>query len=104
MKTAEERIKEIICEGHLNNNDGWMKLVEIAYYMGREDKACENAYYINGYIKRMRERANECRYSKMANRIIDDPILSKTGSLEYIYDEDFSRDITNEFGSDDTKL
>ena len=104
MKTAKEKIREIMAEGHLNDNDNWSKLVAIAYYMGREEKAQECAYYINGYIKRMRDRANACRYSNMANRIIDDPILSKSGSLEYIYDSDFSADITNEFGCDTTAL
>lgn len=101
---CKDRVRQAILSGCLNNDDTMDKLITIAYYMGREVKAKERADEFSALLARMRERADACRYNHMANSVIDDPSLESLGSREYIYDPDYSGDITNEFGDDETSL
>lgn len=101
---CKDRIRQAILSGCLNNDDTMDKLITIAYYMGREAKAKERADEFSALIARMRERADACRYRLMAHSIIDDPSLESSLSREYIYDPDYSCDVTNAFGDDDTSL
>lgn len=68
------------------------KMIAMAYYMGRESATKEISDEYRALIAAQRERANACRYSKMANAII--------GDQDYIYSGDYRGEMTSIFGGD----
>lgn len=98
--TVKEKIMSIVDNpeqrGYDMEIDNWQKLVAIAYYMGRESATKEVNDKYTKLIQEQRKRANECRYNKMANRII--------GERDYIYCSDYAGEMTVIFGGDETNL
>lgn len=72
------------------------KLIALAYYIGRESATIEVSDKYNKLIAQQNERADKCRYYKMAKSII--------GDKEYIYNSDYRGDMTSMFGDDETEL
>lgn len=68
-------------------------LIWIAYWMGAEASARADINAHKRIVAEMRDRADKCRYYKMANAIIGD-------GAEYIGDDCYDMSITNEFGGD----
>ncbi|NCB43589.1 MAG: hypothetical protein EOM59_13365 [Clostridia bacterium] len=94
--TILEKVRSLVKNGCDMESDNLEKLVYMAYYIGREAAAKETD---NRYVKKisdMRERANACKYHKMANKII--------GDGNFIYNPDFGGDMTSTFASDETSL
>lgn len=91
--TIEERIHQIIGSACLNDRACTVdKLVAMAYYMGRESAACEVSDMYNAHLNAQHERANACRYSRMANAVV--------GPETYLYSGDYAGQITRMFGGD----
>ena len=98
--TIKERINAIINTEHDWNPDGEVqataeKMIAMAYYIGRNHMAESLCEYYNALIDAQRERANACRYSKMANSII--------GEHNHLNASDFSgsaREMVSKFGND----
>lgn len=93
--TVIERVRKAIdklnCE-----EDNLDKLIALAYYIGREEATREVSDKYNAVLAEQRERADNCRYHKLAHQII--------GSVRYIHTGDYSQDMKNMFGSDETEL
>ena len=75
-----------------NENASPEKLIIMAYYIGKESATKDVSNKYNKLIKEQRERANKCRYNKMANKII--------GNQNYIYSSDYDGGMTTTFGND----
>lgn len=75
-----ERIQKAI-KGEYKGIDG---LIAVAYWIGKHDATKEVCDAHTTRILQMRERANNCRYHKMVNRII--------GDNDIIYHPDYSSD------------
>ena len=94
--TITDRIKAIISTQHNSDNADTPatveKMIAMAYYMGRESATKEISDEYRALIAAQRERANACRYSKMANAII--------GDQDYIYSGDYRGEMTSIFGGD----
>lgn len=97
--TIAERVKKIVKDG-CDIDDGKSasleKLVYIAYFMGREEAARRVCDKASDLIKAQRQRAKACRYHGMANAII--------GDADYIFDGDYSGDMTDAFGNDPSDI
>lgn len=93
--TVIERIRKAVdnldCE-----EDNIDKLIALAYYIGREEATREVSDKYNAVLAEQRERADNCRYHKLAHQII--------GSARYIHTGDYSQDMKTMFGSDETEL
>lgn len=94
--TIKERVDTILRSRNDFKTDSIEKLVYVAYYMGKERgvRMCATGY--NDLIAGQRERAKKSRYRHFANRII--------GKKDYIYMPDYSMDVTDTFGNDETNL
>lgn len=93
--TINERISQLIYSTIDMNSDtaaSIEKMIYTAYYMGREDATREVSDKYSALIQEQRKRANECRYSRMANAVI--------GDKNYIYCADYAQEISNTFGGD----
>lgn len=105
---CRERVYAALERMCLSGEDGLDKLLAVAYYMGRESKAVEASDRLAELLARMRKRADQCHFHRLANSVIDDKSLfcmhTDDGVREYLYDSDYSCWITNEVGSDETKL
>lgn len=80
-----ERINEAI-RGDYKGIDG---LIAIAYYIGRHNGAKTVCDKHTAIIAAMRQRANKCRYHKMANAVIGP---RQGTAYDIIYDPDYSTD------------
>ena len=78
------------------SSDSIDRLIAFAYYMGREEATRQISDRYNALIQDMRGRANACRYSHMANKII--------GDRDYLYSGDYGQPFTSTFGKDETNL
>ena len=67
-------------------------LLWLAYQIGREDGVREMSDKYRDLIRRMRDRADHCRYHKMAHDVI--------GDKDYIYHPDYAGDMKSMFGGD----
>lgn len=95
--TIKDRVTTIMTSQHNWDDDEHTpatveKMIAMAYYMGREMATREISDQYNALIAAQRERANACRYSKMANAII--------GDQDYIYSDDYRGEMTSTFGND----
>ena len=68
------------------------KMIYMAYYIGLEEGTHKTADLYTNLLAEQRERARQCRYSKMAMKVL--------GDKEYIYQPDYSMDMTKMFGHD----
>lgn len=95
--TILERIhKAVDSNAAYKDTDCVDKLIALAYQIGRESATKEVSDDYRALIAKMRERANNCRYHKMANDII--------GERNYLHHYAYAGDVTECFGSDETKL
>lgn len=67
-------------------------LLWLAYQIGREDGVRDMSDKYRALIRQMRERADACRYHKMAHDVI--------GDKDYIYHPDYAGDMKSMFGGD----
>ena len=93
--TIIERVKSAIKASDYEN-DSLNKLVAMAYYMGREDATRRVSDDYTALIAEQNKRADECRYSRMAHKIV--------GDKNYIHHTDYAGDMTATFGSDETSF
>lgn len=91
-------LKERVLKSLEANMDGDTidKLLQFAYYMGRETATKSICDRHNEIIKMQKERANQCRYHKLAADII--------GQFTFIYSDDYDGDFIDAFGDDKTNL
>lgn len=68
------------------------KMIYLAYYMGKEEATRKVSDDYRNLIAEMRKRASECRYKHFANKVI--------GELDFIYEPEYSKDVTDVFGND----
>lgn len=94
--TVKEKIMALVHNDYDMEVDNWEKLVIMAYYIGRESSAREVSDRYRTLIAQQRQRAQECRYTHMANKII--------GDEDYIYHSDYAGEMTVAFGNDKTEL
>ena len=93
--TVKEKILSIVDKFDCEVDD-WNKLVGMAYYIGKEQGVKEISDKYTALLAEQRKRANKCRYNRMAHKVI--------GDVKYIYHPDYSGDMTEMFGNDETKL
>ena len=93
--TVKEKILSIVDKFDCEVDD-WNKLVAMAYYIGKEQSVKEISDKYTALLAEQRKRADKCRYNKMAHKVI--------GDVKYIYHPDYSGDMTEMFGNDETKL
>lgn len=96
--TCKEKILSIIKgdTGYDMDVDDFRKLVAIAYYMGIETATKNVSDRYNKHIAKQHERADACRYYKMAKGIV--------GPETYLYDPNYRAEMTEMFGNDTTSL
>lgn len=94
-KTYLERIKEIVKTADMEQ-DNAEKLVALAYWYGRESATRAVSDRYAEHIAQQHRRAEECRYAKMAARIV--------GKETYLYTSDYGMEMTGIFGSDPCTL
>lgn len=94
--TTLEKIMEIVNSQDVDMSDSSPasaeKLIQLAYWFGREDAAREICDKHNAMIADQKHRAEECRYHRMAAEII--------GKETMIYSGDYSGDMHGMFGHD----
>lgn len=93
--TIIERVKSALkTTGY--DKDSLDKLIAMAYYIGRESATRKVSDDYNALIAEQKKRADECRYTHMAHKVI--------GDKNYIYHSDYAGDMTATFGSDETNF
>ena len=94
--TIVERIHSLLNSEHdlesENTKASEEKMIYLAYYIGREEGTRRTADLYTNLLAGQRERARQCRYSKMAMRVL--------GDKEFIYQPDYRMDMTRTFGGD----
>lgn len=93
--TRIERVKAAIKAGGYEK-DTLDALIAFAYYAGREEATKESHDKYNALIEEQNKRADECRYSHMAHKVV--------GDQKYIYSPDYAGDMLETYGSDETEL
>lgn len=68
-------------------------LIAVVYSIGREEATREISDKYNDLIAEQNRRADQCRYSKMAHKIV--------GDMQYIYSPDYRGDSLECWGSDE---
>ena len=97
MVTIKERVESILKNREIDfDKDTIEKLVWIAYYMGMEKGVINLSDRYRELLHQQLERAKNCRYYKMA--------IDVQGNVGYLYDSNYSANITNEFACDLTAL
>ena len=91
----KNRIKQAI-HNFNGNADNIDTLIAIAYFMGREDAAKNICDDVHDIFAKQIERANNCRYSKMAMTI--------QGGKTRSYSPDYAGEISKTFGDDETNF
>lgn len=95
MKTIKTRINQAL-HLQLDGTDSIDKIIAIAYYMGAEAAVKQHSDKVNAVFRAQKERAEVCRYHKLAMQI--------QGDVDYVYDSHHAGDITATFGDDETDL
>lgn len=95
--TTYERVKQALSNYNFDdeNGNGVNELIAYAYFLGRCEKSKELCDKTHSIFERQRNRAEKCRYHKMANDII--------GKQTFIYDGDYDQWITM-FSHDKTEV
>lgn len=96
VKTLRTRVKEAIGNCKDMEDDSLDKLLAIAYYMGREEATREVSDKYNAHLAAQHERAEACRYYKMAAAIV--------GPEKFLYCPDYAGEMSATFGNDATEL
>lgn len=98
--TCKELITSIVDaddqNGYNMSIDDARKLIAVAYYMGRESATKEVSDRYAAHIAKQHQRADACRYSRMANTVV--------GPEAFLYNSDYAGDMTSMFGVDPTSL
>jgi hypothetical protein len=93
IMTRRERIKIAISTDDGDPEQDTMgALLRVAYYMGRESQAKEAGDKIAAHLAAQHERAEGCRYWRMAKTVV--------GEAKIIYLPDYAGDYAGEFGGD----
>lgn len=95
--TIVERINAIINNDVDCEKDSVEKLVYLAYFIGREEACREVSDLYRKHLLNQNARAQECRYHKMVDKILD----NKSG---FIYHSDYAQTMKTMFGNDETKF
>lgn len=95
--TTYERVKKALESYDFDdeNGNGVNELIAYAYFLGKCNKSKELCDKIRALLEEQHNRANECRYHKMANDII--------GKQTFIYDGDYDQWI-GMFSHDKTEI
>lgn len=95
--TTHERVKQALANYDFDDEtgNGVDELIAYAYFLGKCEKSKELCDKIRALLEEQHNRANECRYHKMANDII--------GKQTFIYDGDYDQWI-NMFAHDKTEI
>ena len=94
--TTYERVKKALESYDFDENgNGVNELIAYAYFLGKCNKSKELCDKIRALLEEQHNRANECRYHKMANDII--------GKQTFIYDGDYDQWI-GMFSHDKTQI
>lgn len=96
VKTVRTRIKEAVDNCKDMEGDNLDKLLAVAYYMGREEATREVSDKYNAHLAAQHERAEACRYYKMAAAIV--------GPEKFLYCPDYAGEMSATFGNDATEL
>ena len=96
VKTLRTRVKEAVDNPKDMEGDSLDKLLAIAYYMGREEATREVSDKYNAHLAAQHERAEACRYYKMAAAIV--------GPEKFLYCPDYAGEMSATFGNDATEL
>lgn len=83
---VKDYIDDILHKAEMTDTE---RLIWTAYYMGAEASARAIIDEHRRQVDAMRDRADKCRYHNMASDVIGDA---------YIYDDNYSMDVTNTFG------
>lgn len=96
--TILERVRQIV-QSDIDlevDTAGVEKLVYLAYYIGKEEATREVSDMYTSHIAEQRNRAESCRYHKMAQEVV--------GPETYLYHPDYSMPMTTVFGSDNADI
>lgn len=95
--TTHERVKQALASYYFDDEsgNGVNELIAYAYFLGKCEKSKEICDKIHSMLEEQHNRADECRYHKMANDII--------GKQTFIYDGDYDQWITM-FSHDKTEV
>lgn len=96
MKTINQRLDEIINSQVDFESDSIEKLIQMAYYRGRETAAKEVCDEAAKVFAEQHEKAEKCRYRHMAAKVV--------GTQKIIYHGDYDGGMTSMFGRDITKF
>lgn len=93
--TVLQRVKSAVrnFDAETDNID---KIIALAYYIGKEKATKEVSDEYKKLIQGQRNRANNCRYRHLANKVI--------GAQNYIYFDDYDCGMTEHFGDDVTQI
>lgn len=91
-----ERIKAVVQDWPDCSKDSIDRLILAAYYIGLEKGTRETSDRYNQHIAKQRERANACRYHRMAMEIV--------GAESYLYSPNYAGDVTEMFAGEQTEL
>lgn len=94
--TIINRIRAAVRAEKDMNADTLDKLLSVAYELGRFEATRETSDRYAALIREQNERADRCRYHKLAHEIV--------GDRTYLYSPDYSGDYVTCFGSDETSL
>lgn len=93
--TVLERIRAAMVRVDYDRDDV-DKLIALAYQIGREEATREVSDDYNKLITEQNVKADRCRYRHMAHEIV--------GDKKYIYHSEYAGDVTETFGSDETRI
>lgn len=93
--TVLERIRAAMVRVDYDRDDV-DKLIALAYQIGREEATREVSDDYDKLISEQNAKADRCRYRHMAHEIV--------GDKKYIYHSEYAGDITETFGSDETRI
>ena len=93
--TVIERIKQAV-DNYDCEKDNLDKIIALAYMIGKEKATKEVSDAYSKLLAEQRERAEKCRYHKMAAEII--------GDKEHLYFGDYDGGMRYTFGSDETEV
>lgn len=94
-----DRVQRLLSGDHKidMSTDNLDKLIYMAYWIGREQATRDTSDVYSAHLAEQTKRAKACRYHKMATEILQN-------GKGYICLPDYSRDLTETFGNDETIL
>lgn len=108
MQKIIDRVKEALENSIFDDEKGindLNKIIAMAYYMGAEETAKEICNEHNKRAEEAMTRAANCRYYKMAYRVLQgETIKGKPSVVDKIYNEHYAGDMIATFGYDLTSV